>query len=144
VFLIRKWCLKKNTFVLKSRYSYNFRTIFLTVLFQGYRRLDAFCLTNRIHICRNPPGYSRAQWYVSGSPYLKTTPPVNSLAGRRYCGTQAINKSYSTLLSLTPCLCEAWRLGCEVFTLVASGVWLSHPWVDLLGRSAIHTSPLIT
>jgi hypothetical protein len=26
----------------------------------------------------------------------------------------------------------------------ASGVWLSHPWVDLLGRNAFHTSPLIT
>ena len=31
LFLIRMSCLKKNTFVLKSRYSYNFRTIFLTV-----------------------------------------------------------------------------------------------------------------
>jgi hypothetical protein len=87
------------------------------------------------------PGYSRAQWYVSGSPYLKTTPPENSLAGRRYCGTQAINKSYYTSLSLTPCLHEAWRLWCEVFTSVASVVWLPHPWVDLLGRSAFHTSP---
>ena len=42
------------------------------------------------------PGYSRARWYVSGSPYLKTalktTPPENSLAGRRYCGNQAIDK----------------------------------------------------
>jgi hypothetical protein len=60
------------------------------------------------------PGYSRARWYVSGSPYLKTTPPENSLVGRRYCRTQAINKSSSTLLSLTPCPCEAWHLGCEV------------------------------
>ena len=26
-------------------------------------------------------------------------------------------------------------------SLKASGVWLSHPWVDLLGPSALDTSP---
>ena len=34
-------------------------------------------------------------------------------------------------------------IGCEVFPK-DTGIWLSHPWVDFLGRSAIHTSPLIT
>jgi hypothetical protein len=68
------------------------------------------------------PGYSRARWYVLG-----------------------FNKSLST--SFSPCLrpligLERWVF--EVFTLVASGIWLSHPWVDLLGRGAFHTPPLIT
>ena len=68
------------------------------------------------------PGYSRARWYVLG-----------------------FNKSLST--SFSPCLrpligLERWVF--EVFTLVASGIWLSHLWVDLLGRGAFHTPPLIT
>jgi hypothetical protein len=67
---------------------------------------------------QSSPGYSRARWYVSGSPYLKTTPPENSLAGKRYCGTQAINKSCSTSLSSTPYPRKAWMWGQEIILSV--------------------------
>ena len=71
-----------------------------------------FCLTNQIRICRNPPGYSRTRWYVCHVVSLTLRPrhrrtPLRGVG--TYCGTQAINKSYSTLLSLTPCPRKAWQ-----------------------------------
>ena len=114
-----------------------------------------------------------------GFPLPKTTPPENSLAGGGIVGLRPLtNLILPRCPLLTPCPHEAWCLGCEVFILVASGVWLSHQctevrftsflsggfitaivvkpperklakhtsvqWVDLLGCSAFHTSPLIT
>ena len=46
VYLIRMSCLKRNIFALKSRYSYKFRTIFLTVNSPHQRKSRNACMRN--------------------------------------------------------------------------------------------------